>query len=290
MGEQAFPADGDRTKREPWCAVPLGYFIALVAALLATMVRRWLDPVLGNHAPFVTYFAAAMFTAWYCGLGPSLLTIALGGLLGTYLFAQPRGSLYIHDLEHRISLLLYVCTGCFTALLSDWLRRAIARRNWVEAELQLREEELQRRPGRVDARGAAEHDGRNGRQSGARIEPTAARRQELCPRQRAAAPQEGREGRRVAVRPLADQRGGHSRSGDPPPRPGVRPQARSPGFQAVGERPGRGRGAAEQGGNPAAARRRHCRPCRRPPGRRRRSDPDRAGNAEPRSQRSGSHG
>ena len=107
-------------------------------------MRLWLDPVLGNQAPLATYFVAVMFTAWYCGLGPSLLTIVIGATLGSYLFAEPRGSLYIYDLEHQISLTLYVCTGCFTALLSDWLRRAITRRNWAEAQLRLREEELQR--------------------------------------------------------------------------------------------------------------------------------------------------
>ncbi len=144
LSEQAFSTDRGRTKPEPWRTVPLAYGIALFSALLATLVRRWLDPMLGNHAPFATYFVAVMFTAWYCGLGPSLLTIVVGAMLGSYLFAEPRGSLYIDGLEHQISLTLYVCTGCFTALLSDWLRRAITRRNWAEAQLRLREEELQR--------------------------------------------------------------------------------------------------------------------------------------------------
>ncbi len=142
--EQAFSTDRAPAKPQPWRAVPLGYGIGLFSALLATLVRLWLDPVLGNQAPLATYFVAVMFTAWYCGLGPSLLTIVIGATLGSYLFAEPRGSLYIYDLEHQISLTLYVCTGCFTALLSDWLRRAITRRNWAEAQLRLREEELQR--------------------------------------------------------------------------------------------------------------------------------------------------
>ena len=105
----------------------------------------WLDPVLGNHAPFATYFAAVMFTAWYCGLGPSLATMVAGALLGSCLFSEPRGSLYIYDLEHQISLLLYICTGCFMALLSGWLSQATTRRRWAEVELRLREEQLQRR-------------------------------------------------------------------------------------------------------------------------------------------------
>jgi signal transduction histidine kinase len=144
MTEQAFSADGDSTKPQPRRGVLRGYGIALVSAILATLVRMWLDPVLGNHAPFAIYFAAVMFTAWYGGLGPSLVTMVVGAMVGSCLFAEPRGSLYINGLEHQISLVLYVSTGGFTALLSDWLRRAIARKNQVEAELRLREEQLQR--------------------------------------------------------------------------------------------------------------------------------------------------
>ena len=73
------------------------------------------------------------------------MTIAAGALLGSYMFSDPRGSLYINDLEHQISLALYVCTGCFMAFLGDWLSRAITRRNWAEAQLRLREEQLQQR-------------------------------------------------------------------------------------------------------------------------------------------------
>ena len=143
MEEQAFSTDGDRTRPKPRRAVLSSYGIALASIFVATLARAWLDPVLGNHAPFAAYFPAVMFTAWYCGLGPSLVTIVVGGLLGSYLFAEPRGSLYIYELDHQIALILYVCTGCFIALLSDWLSRAITRRKHAEAELRLREEQLQ---------------------------------------------------------------------------------------------------------------------------------------------------
>jgi signal transduction histidine kinase len=144
MGKQTLLTDGNNARPQRRRAVLFGYCIALASALLATLVRMWLDPMLGNNAPFTTYFAAVMFTACYCGLGPSLLTIGAGALLGSYLFAEPRGSLYIYDVEHQISLLLYVCTGGFMAILSDWLSRAITRRNRAEADLRLREEQLQR--------------------------------------------------------------------------------------------------------------------------------------------------
>ena len=86
----------------------LRYGSALAAAILATLLRMWLDPLLGDQAPFTTYFAAIMFVAWYAGLGPSLMAIAFSVLLGSYFFAMPRGSLAIYDLEHQVSAGLFV--------------------------------------------------------------------------------------------------------------------------------------------------------------------------------------
>ena len=144
MKEQALLTDSGRMWPEPRRAVPLRYAIALASIFLATLVRMWLDPVLGENSPFVTYFPAMAFTAWYCGLGPSLVTIVVGGLVGSYLFAEPRGSLYIHGLEHQVAAVLYVCLGCLIAVLSDWLSKAIGKRKQAEIKLRLREEQLQR--------------------------------------------------------------------------------------------------------------------------------------------------
>ncbi|MCY2996161.1 MAG: DUF4118 domain-containing protein [Planctomycetota bacterium] len=101
----------------------LRYGIAIIATLLATLVRIWLDPVLKSQAPYTTYFAAVMFTAWYTGRGPTVLVIVAGGLLGNYLFDEPRGSLAISDLEHQVSCGLFLVVGVFAAVLTETLLR-----------------------------------------------------------------------------------------------------------------------------------------------------------------------
>lgn len=53
---------------------------------LATALRLVLNPALGSRLPFTTYFVAAILVAVYGGLGPALVTVALGAALGTYLF------------------------------------------------------------------------------------------------------------------------------------------------------------------------------------------------------------
>jgi len=65
------------------------YGIALAGVALATALRLLLDSALGTHLPFTTYFIAAMLVAIYSGLGPALVSVALGGALGSYLFIPP---------------------------------------------------------------------------------------------------------------------------------------------------------------------------------------------------------
>ena len=66
-----------------WRSRLMRYGIAVAATLLATLLRAALAPVLKDHAPFAVYYVAILFTAWYCGLGPSLLATVAGGMVGS---------------------------------------------------------------------------------------------------------------------------------------------------------------------------------------------------------------
>ena len=68
------------------------YGVALGSVALATLGRRLFDPILSDHVPFVTYFLAVVFTAWYGGLGPAAVSIVLGALSASYFFIPPRGA------------------------------------------------------------------------------------------------------------------------------------------------------------------------------------------------------
>src|SRR4028119_288518 len=118
------------------------YGVALAALALATAARFALDPALGGHLPYVTYFVAIiaagrhagsgsrpaarrrtplphfvaiMAVARYGGLGPSLATLALGSLAATYFFVPPRGGLVPHRMPaaggSRLPLLLAPASG-----------------------------------------------------------------------------------------------------------------------------------------------------------------------------------
>jgi PAS domain S-box-containing protein len=68
------------------------YLAALVAIALAVAARWALTPMWGpTQLPYTFFFLAAILVAWWARLGPALLTIVAGVLLGNWFFVQPRG-------------------------------------------------------------------------------------------------------------------------------------------------------------------------------------------------------
>ncbi len=118
-----------------WRSRLLRYGTALVATVLATLLRQLLDPLLERSAPFSIYYAAVMFAAWYGGLGPALLALVSGALLADYLFIEPRVSLFASNLEHQVGLGIYLAVGVVVALLSESLHVSRRKTDAAHAEL-----------------------------------------------------------------------------------------------------------------------------------------------------------
>lgn len=85
----------------------LRYGSALIAVALATAVRLTLSGLLGGRLPFTAYLIAAILVAIYSGLGPALLTVILGALIGTYLFVLPTSTLEIAEPSASLLLIAY---------------------------------------------------------------------------------------------------------------------------------------------------------------------------------------
>src|SRR3954452_18552242 len=120
----------------------LRYGVALAALALATAARFALDPALGGHLPYVTYFVAIMAVARYGGLGPSLATLAFGSLAATYFFVPPRGGLVPHRLPDAVGIGLYFFVGLASVLLCEALRDARRRAEVHAAQVAQEEERL----------------------------------------------------------------------------------------------------------------------------------------------------
>ena len=109
------------------------YAVAIAITVLITLLRYALDPILSNHSIFTFYFASVILAAWYCGLGPSILNVALGATIASYSFAEPRGSFRIAESRHQFGLVFFCVISSYLAYLIHWLNRDIARRKQVEA-------------------------------------------------------------------------------------------------------------------------------------------------------------
>jgi PAS domain S-box-containing protein len=59
------------------------YSLAVLAVLLAALLHVALDPVWGGRIPFVPFYPAVVFVAWFAGMGPGLLATVLSALLIT---------------------------------------------------------------------------------------------------------------------------------------------------------------------------------------------------------------
>jgi PAS domain S-box-containing protein len=58
----------------------LRYPLAILAALVALYLRYLLTPFFGDQNPYHTLWLAVVFSAWYCGVGPAIVTTLLGAV------------------------------------------------------------------------------------------------------------------------------------------------------------------------------------------------------------------
>src|SRR5687768_13697548 len=99
------------------------YAAAALAVGTAVLVRRGLDPFLGESFPYATMFLAVLGAAGYGGLGPGLFATGLGGLLAARFLVPPRDSFAIVETENWAGFLLYLAIGCGIAVLGGRLHQ-----------------------------------------------------------------------------------------------------------------------------------------------------------------------
>jgi two-component system NarL family sensor kinase len=122
------------------------YALAVLAAILALLLRRLAAPLLGENNPYHTVWAAVVFSAWYCGLGPSVVTALLSAVGVWYWFLPPNNSLFLDDPRAAISGMLgfLVFSGLIIAL-GEANRRSISKSRWAEERLRQAHDELEQK-------------------------------------------------------------------------------------------------------------------------------------------------
>jgi signal transduction histidine kinase len=121
------------------------YGVAILAAIAALFVRQLLAPVFATQNPFHTAWAAVVFSAWYCGVGPSLFVILLDLIGVWYWFLPPVNSFQLVNPRADISGMLgFSIFSGFIVALGEANRRSLAKSRLAEEQLRGLHAELER--------------------------------------------------------------------------------------------------------------------------------------------------
>ena len=127
------------------------YGVAILTAILALLLRGLFSPLLGTHDSYHTAWAAVVFAAWYCGVGPAIVT-TLMTLLGVwYWFLPPGHTFLITDPKAQVTGIAgFLILSGFIIALGEANRRSkhrseleLRERTHTEKRLRAREKELE---------------------------------------------------------------------------------------------------------------------------------------------------
>ena len=104
--------------------IVLRYFVAVIAVVLALLIKLLLNPLILGDSPFLVFFAAITISAWYGGLGPGIVATTLATLFSATFFLQSFSSVTIANPGNQVQLLLFVLEGGLMSGLSGALRSA----------------------------------------------------------------------------------------------------------------------------------------------------------------------
>ena len=119
------------------------YGAALGFTLAAFALKAALEQFIEQESPFLLFFSAVMFSAWFGGLGAGLLATLLSALLSDYFFLAPSLTLRPGGSGQALRLVIFIIEGAGISLLCEGLRTSRLRGEAQESAL--RESEARHR-------------------------------------------------------------------------------------------------------------------------------------------------
>lgn len=104
------------------------YALAILAALVALSLRHLLIPLLGFENPYHTAWLAVAFSAWYYGVGPSVVTALVGALGVWYWFLPPFHSFALQDRTEVFGIVGFLAFSGVIIALGESSRRGFEAR------------------------------------------------------------------------------------------------------------------------------------------------------------------
>lgn len=110
------------SRKAPW-----RYAIALGSVAAGLALRFALTAVLGSTVPYITFFPAVMFAAWFGGFGPGILATVLGLVAAFYFVIPLSGRLNPTPAAEAVGAIVFAGVSIFISILNEALRRSRAR-------------------------------------------------------------------------------------------------------------------------------------------------------------------
>jgi K+-sensing histidine kinase KdpD len=121
------------------------YVLAALATIAALLLRRLLHPLLGNDNPYHALWLAVVFSAWFCGIGPSLASVVIGVVGTWYWFLPPYRSFAGKNYTEMFGMLGFLVFSAVIVALGESTRRVMAKGLRAEEELRKTQEILEER-------------------------------------------------------------------------------------------------------------------------------------------------
>jgi signal transduction histidine kinase len=113
----------------------LRYVLAIAATLIFLLACRELNPFVGDNVTYIILFPVVAFVAWYCGVVPSILTIALV-LGGAMYWLIPKQSVHVPNPARSIGALAFLFASTVIVALAEARRRDNERLRNTQGELE----------------------------------------------------------------------------------------------------------------------------------------------------------
>ena len=121
------------------------YVLAIVAAVATLLLREVLGAAFGTHYPYHTAWLAIIFAAWYCGIGPGMVAVAIDATGIWYGFLPPYRSFSGKNHIEYLGMIGFLGFSGIILALGESNRRLFVKRERAERALQKSNEELEAR-------------------------------------------------------------------------------------------------------------------------------------------------
>jgi signal transduction histidine kinase len=95
-----------------------------------------LIPLLDGRLPYITLFAGVAFSAWFCGLGPSVLSLAAAAVGARYFLIHPTHSFTLPDSQQMLGLGIFLLDSTLIVAFGEMARRKDARMRLAQEKLE----------------------------------------------------------------------------------------------------------------------------------------------------------